>query len=282
MTETLLSIVTINLNHRDGLQRTRDSVLTHIGPDMEWMVVDGGSTDGSVDLLRAEDHPSTRWISEPDSGVYEAMNKGWKLAKGNFVLFLNSGDVLADGEVLGKMRERLRDGRADLYYGDAFRRNSRQEWVEVRYPDPLNLSQFYSGGLCHQTEFFRRQVLERFSGYDETYRIGGDWELLVRMLLAGVATEHVPFPIVYYEGGGLSQKQVELRETEKLRMYAESVPPAVDRDMRNLMLAREENHRLRELDQWVKQVRSRNVLVNMTMVLKWSLQKARKPREALK
>ena len=106
--------------------------------------------------------------------------------------------------------------------------------------------------------------------------------MLVRMLLACAVTEHVPFPIVYYEGGGLSQKQVEQREREKLRMYAESVPPAVHRDMKSLVLAREEAYRLRELDQWVKQIRNRNVLVNMAMVLKWSLQKTCEPRKERK
>lgn len=271
MNAFMFSIVTVNLNHCEGLVRTFDSLEAQACSDFEWIVVDGGSSDGSPALLEAWEREWMHWSSEPDGGIYEAMNKGWRRAKGEFVLFLNSGDRLADGRVLAQAKTKLMGGGADFYYGDAYRQAKDGNWIHSKYPDTLNLSQFYQGGLCHQSEFIRRSLLERFSGYDESYRIGADWEFGVRLLLAGVPTEHLSFPVAYYEGGGASQTLLELREEEKTRMYMESVPPGVHRDMQEMVRLRKVLSRLHEESVWLQQMKKRSVLMNIAMVCKWAV-----------
>ncbi len=88
-----LSIITVNLNNKDGLQKTIDSVISQTFKDFEWIVIDGGSTDGSKELIEKYSDYISYWVSEPDKGIYNAMNKGIKVAKGDYLEFLNSGDI---------------------------------------------------------------------------------------------------------------------------------------------------------------------------------------------
>ena len=102
-----LSIITVNLNNRDGLQKTIDSVVSQTFKDYEWIVIDGGSTDGSKELIEQYADHFTDWVSEPDKGIYNAMNKGIGMASGEYIQFLNSGDSLVSGHVVDQMSEAL-------------------------------------------------------------------------------------------------------------------------------------------------------------------------------
>ena len=113
-----LSIITVNLNNCDGLQKTIDSVVSQTFKDFEWIVIDGGSTDGSKELIEQYADHFTYWVSEPDKGIYNAMNKGIRVAKGDYLQFLNSGDYLYDRTTLEKCL--LPQNNADVIYGNLY------------------------------------------------------------------------------------------------------------------------------------------------------------------
>ena len=112
-----LSIITVNLNNRDGLQKTIDSVICQTFRDFEWIVIDGGSTDGSKELIEQYADHFAYWVSEPDKGIYNAMNKGIKVAKGEYLQFLNSGDSLWNETTLQGVVPFF-SGTTDIFYGD--------------------------------------------------------------------------------------------------------------------------------------------------------------------
>ena len=119
-----ISIITINYNDKYGLSRTIDSVLNQTYEDFEYIVIDGNSNDGSKEILKNHDLSIDYWVSEPDSGIYNAMNKGIRVAKGDYLLFLNSGDYLCDNDTIHNVAKEI-DGGKDLYYGNAiFKRDT--------------------------------------------------------------------------------------------------------------------------------------------------------------
>ncbi len=152
-----LSIVTINLDMRDGLHRTLDSIAAQSFTDYEVIVVDGGSTDGSVDLLRARNDLVSFWTSEPDRGIYDAMNKGVALCRGDWVAFINAGDALADSEVLRDLFQGSAWSDADVLYGDCrveYADGSGRLWRGA----PVERLPF-GMAFAHQAAVVRREIL---------------------------------------------------------------------------------------------------------------------------
>ena len=141
-----LSIITINLNNRDGLQKTIDSVVSQTFRDFEWIVIDGGSTDGSKELIEQYADHFSYWVSEPDKGIYNAMNKGIKVAKGEYLQFLNSGDWLVDEKALERCF--WHESKADIAYGDLWFCNG-EEKERYKYPNKLTLKYLYDFSLGH-------------------------------------------------------------------------------------------------------------------------------------
>ena len=143
-----------------GLESTIKSVDSQTNKNFEFIIVDGASNDGSLELIKKYDHVITRWVSEPDSGIYNAMNKGLSLATGDYCLFLNSGDILATDDALWQVERYMEANKfaADIYYADAEFSNS-QGNVQRVYPDRLSLDFFYYDSLCHQAIFYKRELL---------------------------------------------------------------------------------------------------------------------------
>lgn len=222
-----LSIVTISLNDRAGLERTLESVVRQGFRDLELLVVDGGSTDGTVDVLRARAPQIARWVSEKDAGIYDAQNKGIGLATGTWLLFLNAGDHLASDDALGRVFAEVRD--EDLVYCDVL---YSRHGVERRStpPDRLLLPYLLRSSICTQSTLFRREVVERVGRHDTSLRILGDYDLIMRILLAERGrARHVPVTLSVHYLGGLSSRpesrQVVAREREIVqRRY---LPPIV-------------------------------------------------------
>jgi glycosyltransferase involved in cell wall biosynthesis len=196
-----ITVITINYNMREGLLRTIRSVLAQRYMDLEYIVVDGNSTDGSRAVLESELPPSVRWSSEPDSGIYDAMNKGVRLSSGDWVIFLNSGDIFADSDVIQDVFAAPRT--ADLIYGDKL-------W---RYPQ-LNLTRFVSAEdpgvlpyrmhCSHQALFTRRTVLA--SRPFRTDINAADYAFLLTAWVEGMKFEHVNRTICVAESGGVSDR----------------------------------------------------------------------------
>ncbi len=196
----LFSVVTVTLNAGDALRRTVASTAAQTWPDLEHLVKDGGSTDGSLACIG--DDPRVRVVSMPDRGIYDAMNQALRGCAGRFVLFLNAGDVFTRPTALAAVAARIGRGDADLYYCDLERSDHPGT---VRYPDRIGRFFLFRRPLNHQACFFAASAYRRLGGFDPSFRLAADHELLVRALLRhGLRARRVPFAATVYEGGGFS------------------------------------------------------------------------------
>ena len=174
-----LSIITVNLNNREGLQKTIDSVVSQTFKDFEWIVIDGGSTDGSKALIEQYADHMAYWVSEPDKGIYNAMNKGIKVSKGEYLYFLNSGDWLWEPDTLQSVFEAVDTLPKDCFvYGNYYDRDG----LVYSPPEKLDLSLFLNSTLCHQAVFHPRTAFPE-EGYDESLRNVSDWKLLFESIV---------------------------------------------------------------------------------------------------
>lgn len=216
-----LSIITVSYNDIAGLRRTRDSIRSQTFRDFEWIVVDGGSTDGSKDFL-SELQAETAWCcSERDSGIFNAMNKGIGHAEGEYTLFLNSGDTLYAPDTLKQVFGRMPS--ADIVYGDWTEALPRHPAKRRHSPEKVNCYTFSVRPLCHQTAFVRTCLLKQ-SPYDESYRICADWAKWIELSKRGCTFEHVPVTVCHFVLGGLSYRSVKERRREQERLLRESYP----------------------------------------------------------
>lgn len=200
-----LSIITINLNNRDGLKTTMESVSTQEYKDFEYIVVDGGSTDGSFELIKHHGSLINSWISEKDNGIYNAMNKGITLAKGKYLLFLNSGDWLASRNILGEVFKKKPESdiiAGDMIYFDLA--SSKIKWL-YKSPDILTADTLFNGTLPHQATFIKSELFATYGSYSEDLKIASDWLFFLDVLLGyNVSYEHYNGVVAYFNTNGIS------------------------------------------------------------------------------
>lgn len=226
-----ISIITINYNNRNGLQKTIDSVITQTFKDFEWIIIDGGSTDGSKKLIEEYSQYITYWVSEPDKGIYNAMNKGIKIAKGEYLLFLNSGDWLLKNNILEKISVYL--WKTDIVFGYVARviNNIMTNLTGFLTKDNITLSDLYYQTIPHQATFFRKELFTKFGLYDETLEIVADRKFYIRTIIYGnVSIKFIPIPISYFEEGGISSTSPKYLD-EKAKVLQELIPPRIYHDM---------------------------------------------------
>jgi len=203
-----ISVITVAFNAARTIGETLDSVAAQSHPDVEHIVVDGASTDGTLAVVERHGQRVARLVSEPDHGIYDAMNKGLRLATGDVIGFLNADDVYADSSVLARVSENMETEGLDALFGDA-------EFVSPERPHrPLRRyrsESFHPGRIAwgwmpaHPTLFLRRAVYERFGGFRAEYRIAGDFELVARMFYGDTLKyRHVPEVLVRMRTGGIS------------------------------------------------------------------------------
>ena len=208
-----LSVITINYNGREGLQRTINSVLAQTFTDYEWIVIDGGSTDGSKELIEQYAAHFSYWVSEPDGGVYQAMNKGIRHASGEYLQFLNGGDWLYSPTTLADVFNTHHD--ADVLYGDSnIIEPVKDAWIK-REPDKLILGHFYSASIGHQSAFVKRTCFEKIGLYDESFKIIADWKFFLTALLNNMSFAHLPITVANFDLTGMSATQPEQTNIEK-------------------------------------------------------------------
>ena len=208
-----LSIITINLNNAEGLERTMGSVLEQSCKDFEYILIDGASTDGSVEVMErfslrlASAGIPVLATSEPDSGLYNAMNKGVRRASGEYVLMLNSGDNFVDEKVVEEMFPHL-DG-TDIVQGNILRVRDGREVLDRGYGrSDINFIDVQQGHFLHQASFCKLDLFDRFGAFDETYKIDGDTVFYIKALGYGDATfKYVDRGIAVFEQGGRSSKE---------------------------------------------------------------------------
>ena len=224
-----LSIITINYNNKDGLQKTIDSVISQIYKDFEWIIIDGGSTDGSKELIEQYADYITYWVSEPDKGIYNAMNKGIKIAEGEYLLFLNSGDWLVSAHTLNRVFDRF--CRADIIYGNLLYDKKKVERASGFHNDYIACIDLIKGTLFHPSTFIKRELFEKYGYYDETLKIVADWKFFLYVIaIKGCSVKYINEDISCFDVNGISSTQIVLRKKEREKVLLELFPESVVRD----------------------------------------------------
>lgn len=229
-----LSIITINYNNAAGLKKTLDSVASQTCTDFEHIIVDGASTDGSVDEIIvysqspiANRHKIT-WLSEPDTGIYNAMNKGIKLAKGEYLLFLNSGDFLVASNILERVFAQNLD--VDIINAQCnVSDNGKVIWTSP-YLSKVTLKDLYFVGLPHQSTFIRRILFDKYGMYREDFRYNSDMDFWYRSIAIGNATTFgIDIVTTDYNLDGIStiNAQTEAYKKEVREIFSQSFLPRV-------------------------------------------------------
>lgn len=200
-----ISIITINYNNAEGLAATIKSVLSQTLVNFEYIVVDGDSNDGSKEVIEENKSSISHWLSKPDSGVYQAMNRGIELATGDYVLFLNSGDTFRDPQVLWKANEKIK-GDIEIYYGDLMFIHKGKELLR-EYPKKLEFDYFLERSLPHPGSFIKRALFDTYFYYSEEYRIASDWEFFIYVICkAEVSYKHLEMVMSNFDLHGMSNE----------------------------------------------------------------------------
>lgn len=224
-----LSIITVNLNNRDGLQKTIDSVVSQTFKDFEWIVIDGGSTDGSKELLEQYADHFAYWVSEPDKGIYNAMNKGVRAAQGEYLQFLNSGDYLRETNTLDKVFSDFPNG--DIIYGNLTLLENGEEKENRRYPDKPSFYELYLRSLPHPSTFIKTSLLKNCP-YDERLRIAADWKFFLKMALDSIEFHHIEIFVSCFDLQGVSSTNTKLLQEERDVIAHEVIPSCILNDIK--------------------------------------------------
>ena len=236
-----LSIITINYNNSIGLRKTIESVVSQTDNNFEYIIVDGGSSDGSVDIIKQYADKVSQWVSERDGGIYNAMNKGVRMAHGEYIMFLNSGDILYDNNVIGHVLPKLK---ADICVGNM----ASDKGGRMMPPDEkdLTMSFFIRRSLAHPSSFTKRELLE-IHPFREDTKIVGDREFfmyaLVQLNASYQALEDI-ISMVNTEGISSTRQTPDIDKKILSETISDIMPPRVKEDYDIFMGKRDDYHRL--------------------------------------
>lgn len=224
MTSPLLTIITICKNE-PFIESTCQSVCQQTTQNFEWIIIDGTSKDDTLEKISKYKNRIDTLISEPDNGIYPAMNKGITLARGKYLLFLNGGDLLYDKSTLSKVLPYLNKGAADIFYGDSYRLFSKKQDCFIKtYPETIDKSFFLTNTLAHQSSFIKSTLFTRYGTYREDFKIVSDKEKWLCFLKNNAKFTHLPFPCSQFRMNGISRFPSELLKQEKIKMLKEYYP----------------------------------------------------------
>ena len=264
-----LSIVTINYNNAEGLRKTLASVASQTYASIQHVIVDGSSSDASKDIIidyaEHTKNPNHEiiWGSEKDKGIYNAMNKGIRMATGEYIQILNSGDILAADDVTERMMAALEDyseqserstGETELQqsdlptilYGNMIKVDAQGKVVGKSGYTEYSLRQFYSSTLNHDCAYIRKDLFEEYGLYDEQLKIVSDWKWYLQAIgLGRVKPKYVDIDVTIFDDGGISETNLALRNAERRKVLEEVLPPAVLWDYDTHAFEMEQMKRLR-------------------------------------
>jgi glycosyltransferase involved in cell wall biosynthesis len=209
------SILTVCLNAGPLLAETINSVVDQTCPDFEVIIKDGGSTDGSLNFLSSDNQ--IQLIIKPDHGIYDAMNQALKMAKGEYILFLNAGDSFVSKDVLQKILAFSTGKKPSLIYTDYLKGPGK---TLIRNPAHLTSSYLMRTMICHQSCFFRKECYDQSGDFNLNYQVAADYDFLVRVIHKNKGSHlHYPYPAIQYQGGGYSINNMSrsLREVIEIR-----------------------------------------------------------------
>lgn len=235
-----LTIITINYNNAGGLRKTIESVVNQTHANFEYIVIDGASTDESVNIIEEYAHKIDYWVSEPDKGIYNAMNKGICMANGDYIQILNSGDILASDNVVERMLAHLQitndqlrvkgELEVSILYGNMIKVDELGKVIGKSYYTPYSLLQFYTSTLNHDCAYIKRVLFDaaNYGLYDESLKIVSDWKWYLQAIGLGfVKPIYVDIDVTIFEAAGISETNLDLRNQERRQVLEMSLPPAV-------------------------------------------------------
>jgi putative colanic acid biosynthesis glycosyltransferase len=210
-----VSIITVVRNDAAGLVRTMDGVAAQDYERIEYVVIDGASTDGTLDVLKKRQAEVSRWISEPDGGIYDAMNKGVRLAKGEYVCFMNAGDCFASHDAITRVFDPR--PKSEFVWGDCLVETARGEEYDPALVVIPRLHRQMT--VSHQSMFTKRSSL-LVRPYDTAFQIAADYDFLCERILAGASWEYRPFPVSKINDKGSSAQifRTSIREKKQIAL----------------------------------------------------------------
>ena len=216
------TIITVSFNAADNIAETINSVLSQSYNDIEYIIIDGGSTDGTAEIIRQYDGDIAYWISEPDKGIYDAMNKGLAKSHGNYILFLNAGDTFFNNEVLTNVYDEIQfsaPNMPDVIYGETVGKTDDGYYVIESHPQPFK----EDIGCCHQSILVRGDIIRK-EKFNTKYRLRADFDLMHRLYLnKRYSFRHINKYISIYDcyGASSSLKHIHLMRREQLDILGE-------------------------------------------------------------
>lgn len=215
-----ITVITVTYNSGAVLKKTIESVAGQSYKNLEYIIIDGGSSDNTLDIISEYKQYITSWVSEPDTGIYNAMNKGLSFASGELIYFLNAGDYFYNEHIVSDIADLyIKEGRPDVIYGVVMTYSSHNN-TQKRFGREVKLKEAKKGRvICHQAIFMKRQILQQYR-FNEEYRITADYEVQVRCFKDGRLFFYVDKIISYYNSDGLSSTLEGKRDTvyEKMRI----------------------------------------------------------------
>ena len=253
-----LSIITINRNNAAGLEKTMQSVAVQSFKEFEYIVIDGASTDNSVNVIKAHesDFAHLRWVSESDSGIYNAMNKGIRLALGDYIQILNSGDCLAADNVTERMLTALeKAGEPSILYGNMMKcfPDGHRLVDKCFAGQEITMLGMYTGTLNHDPAYIRRDLFGKYGYYDESLKIVSDWKwYLQAIIFGGEKPKYVDMDVTLFDMTGISEnggQNRDLIDREKRTVLEQLINPQFLHDYDNYasdiyMMRRIRRHRV--------------------------------------
>lgn len=231
-----LSIITINRNNAAGLETTLRSVLSQTFKEFEYIVIDGASTDGSVEVIKKYEtqFAHLKWVSEPDKGIYNAMNKGIRMASGEYIQILNSADCLASPDVTEKMLATLeKTGNPSILYGNMVKCFP-DGWKMVDKcfaGQEITMLGMYYGSLNHDPTYICRDLFDKYGYYDESLRIVSDWKwFLQAIVIGGEKPRYVDETVTLFDMTGVSETNKELDKAERKQVLEQLFPKTILKD----------------------------------------------------
>lgn len=221
-----ISIITVAYNNKPGLEATINSVINQSYKNFEFIVIDGGSQDGTKELLESYSSQIDYWISEPDKGIYNAMNKGIEKATGKYLIFMNSGDRFSNFEILSKIAPAFGD--EDIIYGNAYYELEDRKKYEYRIPSRITIGSLLKEPICHQSAFFKKDLFLKYGMYDEGNKIASDWTFMMDLFVRhNISQKYINEFISIFEKTGISSTNTDLSFSEQKRYLDENVSQQV-------------------------------------------------------
>jgi len=236
-----ITIVTICYNAADVVEETILSVVNQTYPNVEYIIIDGNSTDGTVDIIKKYESNISYWVSEPDGGIYDAMNKGIKMATGEWINFMNAGDMFFDTGILEYVAYMIKD-ETDFLFGDEASYFGEKLLKIKAYPFYEHLPLHRMSGFNHQCSFVKTSVAKK-NLFDLSFKLAADYKMMIDLYRQGKVFQQIPIVIAIYDRTGITSKRKGLYLYETLKVDYPN-RKVLNKIVTDLLLARGFVHRL--------------------------------------